>query len=171
MQKFDRKYFNKGVSWEGYIIRVILNEEDSLNFAYHSSNILIKMDPPEQEGALGADLGLSLSERVLKLHKDDLSSLNRGDRIRFNATIQSMGDSQHLHHLHTFDLKKLDGHKDVEAHLHSGGRYKFKQHTPLGEDSTLVEIEQVPEETASEATSEEEIAGMAEPQEVDEGSS
>ena len=72
MQKFDRHYYNKGVSWDGYIIRVSLNEEDSLNFAYHSSNIMIKMDPPEQEGAHGADLGLSLSERVLKMYKDEI---------------------------------------------------------------------------------------------------
>lgn len=47
MIKFDRKYYFKGVSWEGYIIRVSLNEEDSLNFAFHSSNIMIKMEPPE----------------------------------------------------------------------------------------------------------------------------
>jgi hypothetical protein len=81
MQKFDRKYYNKGVSWDGYIIRVSLNEEDSLNFAYHSSNIMIKMDPPEADGAHGADLGLSLSERVLKLYKDDIDKLHRGDHI------------------------------------------------------------------------------------------
>ena len=72
MQKFDRKYYNKGVSWDGYIIRVSMNEEDSLNFAYHSSNIMIKMDPPESEEAHGADLGLSLSERVLKQFKDEI---------------------------------------------------------------------------------------------------
>lgn len=87
MSKFDRRYYFKGVSWEGYIIRVSLNEEDSLNFAFHSSNIMIKMDPPESEGAHGADLGLSLSERVLKLYKDEINSLHKGDKIRFNATI------------------------------------------------------------------------------------
>ena len=64
--KFDRKYYGKGVSWEGYVIRVNLNDEDSLNFAYHSATIMLKMDPPEQENSQGADLGLSLSERVLK---------------------------------------------------------------------------------------------------------
>ena len=37
-----------------------------------------------------------------------------------------MGDSQHLHHLHAFAIEKIDGHKDVEAHVHAGGRYKFK---------------------------------------------
>jgi len=63
---------------------------------------------------------------VLTLHKDDIDRLHRGDKVRFNSTILSLGDSQHLHHLHTFDIKKIDGHKDVEAHVHTGGRYKFK---------------------------------------------
>ena len=104
-----------------------MSDEDSLNFAYHSSSIMIKMDEPDQEGGHhGADLGLSLSERVLTSHKDEIDSLHRGDRVRFNATMLSMGDSQHLHHLHAFDIKKIDGHKDVEAHVHAGGRYKFK---------------------------------------------
>jgi len=67
----------------------------------------------------------------LRLYKDEIDSLHRGDRIRFNATIQSMGDTQHLHHLHTFELVKIPGHKDVEAHVHAGGRYKFKVHEPL----------------------------------------
>ena len=62
-------YYNQGVSWDGYIIRVSLNEEDSLNFAYHSSSIMIKMDPEDQD-ANSADLGISLSERVLTLYKD-----------------------------------------------------------------------------------------------------
>ena len=63
--KFDRIYQNMGVSWDGYVIRVSLNEEDAINFAYHSSNIMIKMEPEDQAGGHGADLGLSLSEKVL----------------------------------------------------------------------------------------------------------
>ena len=58
--------------------------------------------------------------------KDEIDKLHRGDHVRFNATILSMGDNQHLHHLHVFDIKKIPGHKDVEAHVHAGGRYKFK---------------------------------------------
>ena len=69
---FNGKYYNKGVSWEGYIIRINLNEEDSLNFAYHSTSIMIRMEPPEQEGGHGADLGLSLSERVLTQFKEEI---------------------------------------------------------------------------------------------------
>lgn len=91
--KFDRLYQNMGVSWDGYIIRVSLNEEDAINFAYHSSSIMIKMEPEDQEGGHGADLGLSLSERVLTEYKDIIDNLHRGDHIRFNATILSMGDT------------------------------------------------------------------------------
>lgn len=97
-----------------------------MNFAYHSSSIMIKMEPGDQEGTNGADLGLSLSERVLAQNKDVIDQLHRGDRVRFNGTLLSMGDTQHLHHLHLFAIEKIDGHKDVDAHVHSGGRYKFK---------------------------------------------
>lgn len=69
---------------------------------------------------------MSLSEKVLATFKDDIDVLKRGDHIRFNATMLSMGDSQHIHHLHVFAIEKLPGHKDVEAHVHVGGRYKFK---------------------------------------------
>lgn len=133
VNRFDRVYQNQGVSWDGYVIRVSLSEEDSLNFAYHSASIMIKMEPEDQEGLHGADLGLSLSERVLTDYKYVIDNLHRGDHIRFNATILSMGDMQHLHHLHAFGFEKLAGHKDVEAHVHSGGRYKFKSISHDGE--------------------------------------
>ena len=107
MAKFDRIYQNQGVSWDGYVIRVSLNEEDAINFAYHSSSIMIKMDPEDQFGGHGADLGLSLSEKVLATYKDTIDDLHRGDHVRFNATILSMGDTQHLHHLHIFAIDKL----------------------------------------------------------------
>jgi hypothetical protein len=87
---------------------------------------MMKMDPEDQEGAHGADLGLSLSEKVLTKYKDVIDNLHRGDHVRFNATILSMGDTQHLHHLHLFAIEKIEGHKDVEAHVHAAGRYKFK---------------------------------------------
>ena len=125
-EKFERGYYYKGVSWDGYIIRVSLNEEDNINFAYHSSSIMLKMEPGDQDSSSGADLGLSLSERVLTEYKDVIDSLHRGDHIRFNATVMSMGDTQHLHHLHAFAIEKIPGHKDVDAHVHAGGRYKFK---------------------------------------------
>ena len=61
-----------------------MNEEDSLNFAYHSSSMLLKMEPEEQEGA---DVALSLSEKMLTMYKEEIDGLKRGDRVMFNATI------------------------------------------------------------------------------------
>jgi len=63
---------------------------------------------------------------VLTEYKDVIDTFKRGDHIRFNATILQMGDTQHVHHLHLFAVEKLEGTMDVEAHVHSGGRYKFK---------------------------------------------
>jgi hypothetical protein len=87
---------------------------------------MLKMEPEDQPGGHGPDLGLSLSEKVLAQYKDVIDNLHRGDHIRFNATLLSMGDLQHLHHLHAFAIEKIPGHKDVEGHIHSAGRYKFK---------------------------------------------
>lgn len=64
-----------------------MSEEESLNFAYHSSSIMMKMLPGDQEGGHGTDLGLSLSEKVLTEYKDVIDTFKRGDLIRFNATI------------------------------------------------------------------------------------
>ena len=109
--------------WEGYVIRVNLNDIDSLNFVYHSASIMVKMIPDDQEGGQGADLGISLSERVYTIYKDELETLRRGDHIQFNATLMSMGDLQHLHHLHAFQFEKVPGKLDVDVHYHNTGRY------------------------------------------------
>ena len=65
VQKFERNYYGKGVSWDGYVIRVNVNEDDPMTMAYHSGSILIKMDLDDREGLHGADLGLSLSDHTL----------------------------------------------------------------------------------------------------------
>ena len=108
--------------------------------AYHSASLLIKMDEDDREGVHGPDIGLSLSEHTLLRFADEVGSLHRGDHIQFNGTIHTMGDSHHLHHLHVFGIKKLAGHRDVEAHAHSNGRYKVriephdgKEHPELAE--------------------------------------
>ena len=108
-----------------------------MSLAYHSSSILIKMDQDDRQGTHGADLGLSISE--MELMTDDMSekigSLHRGDHIRFNATMQSMGDTSHLHHLHLYDFVKIEGdHRDVEAHAHANGRYKVRIEPHDGKD-------------------------------------
>jgi Co/Zn/Cd efflux system component len=77
---------------------------------------------------MGADLGLSISETALALNKETLDILHAGDHIQFEATIEGLGDSNHLHHLHSWSIKKLEGHMDVDLHLVDSGRYKLSTH-------------------------------------------
>ena len=37
-----------------------------------------------------------------------------------------MGDASHSHHLHLRGIEKVEGHRDVEAHAYSSGRYKVR---------------------------------------------
>lgn len=104
-----------------------MEDEASMNFYQHTASILIKMEPGDQgEQTHGADLALSLSYRVYDLHRDVLDGLHRGDKVQFNSTLMSMGDNVHLHHCHTFQIAKVEGHQNVDAHVHGAGRYKFK---------------------------------------------
>lgn len=45
------------------------------------------MDEDDKQGEHGADLGLSLSDRVVTLYSDEIDQLRRGDRIEFNSTL------------------------------------------------------------------------------------
>lgn len=128
------------MSWDGYVVRINVNEDDPMTMAYHSGSILIKMDLDDREGMHGADLGLSLSEITMTQYAEVLGDISRGDHLRFNATLASMGDASHLHHLHTFFVEKVPGHRDVEAHATSGGRYKVKITPHDGKDHPDGEI-------------------------------
>ena len=119
-------YFGKSVSWDDYVIRVNLNEDDPLSLAYHSANIMVKMEPSDIPDGHGADIGITFSEAGLEKHGDIIEDLHIGDHIKFNATMISLGDRHHLHHLRAFDIAKVSGHMDVQAHTHSSGRYKLK---------------------------------------------
>ena len=130
----------RGVSWDGYVVRVNLNEEDPIHMAYNSASLLIKMDEDDRQGVHGPDIGLSLPEHVLIKYSEVIGSFHRGDHVQFNATIHSMGDSNHLHHLHVFGIQKLDGHRDVEAHAHSDGRYKVRIEPHDGKEHPELEI-------------------------------
>lgn len=67
-------------------------------------------DIPE---GVGADLGVTLSESSLEKYSSEIESLHIGDHVRFNATLISLGDRHHLHHLRAFNLEKIEGHMDV----------------------------------------------------------
>jgi hypothetical protein len=119
-------YFAKQVGWDGYVVRVNLNEEDPLSLSYHSANIMVKMTESDITGGNGADLGLTFSELSLERNSEAIEDLHIGDHINFNATLISLGDPHHLHHLRAFDIQKIEGHMDVQAHTHNNGRYKLK---------------------------------------------
>lgn len=133
---FDSKYWGKGVEWEGWVVRVGLNDDDPLSMSGHAASVLVKMDIDDAPGVHGADLGLSFGLKSLTENESEveavLDGLQRGDHIMFRASLQSMGDKAHLHHLHAWSVIKIEGHKDVEAHSHAGGRYKLK--TEVSED-------------------------------------
>ena len=137
-RNFNTKFFRRGVTWDGYVVRVNYNEDNPMSLAYHSANLLVKMEKDDRVGVHGPDIGLSISEMKLSKISDTVGSLHRGDHIRFNATMQSMGDASHLHHLHLWSLEKLadgpHGHRDVEAHAYSNGRYKVRIEPHDGKD-------------------------------------
>ena len=60
---FDAKYRQRGVSWDGYVVRVSVNDDpDPLAQITHASSIMIKMDVDDREGVHGPDIGASMSE-------------------------------------------------------------------------------------------------------------
>ena len=78
---FERNYWMKGISWDGYVVRVNLNDDDPMSMAFHSASLLIKMDKDDRDGVHGPDLGLSLSEHVLTIFSEEVGSFHRGDHI------------------------------------------------------------------------------------------
>jgi hypothetical protein len=85
------------------------------------------------------------------LYNKEIDSLRRGDRIAFNSTLAGLGDSSHLHHLHTFGIQKLPGHKDVENHSHSNGRYK------IAPDSVITAEKQLTDQVNNDAEAPDEV--------------
>lgn len=70
---FDNKYRYRGVSWDGYVVRVTLSDEiDPMAKFNHAASILIKMNEDDREGVHGPDLGLSISEHVLSLYSEEI---------------------------------------------------------------------------------------------------
>ena len=132
-RNFESHHFGRAVGWEGYVVRVNINDEDPLSLQYHTANILVKMDEPDIPGGQGADIGVTMSELNVEKYAPIIEDLHIGDRIYFNATLINVGDSHHLHSMRAWGLEKIPGHLDVHAHTHKTGRYKVKQ--DLDEDS------------------------------------
>lgn len=103
---FEMNYFGRMVGWDGYVVRVNLNDDDPMSMAYHSTNIMVKMTTSDIEDGHGADIGVTLSESNLEKYSEVIETLKIGDHIKFNATLLSMGDRHHLHHLRAFGIEK-----------------------------------------------------------------
>jgi len=44
----------------------------------------------------------------------------------FEGSLQALGDSHHLHHLHSWSINKVDGHMDgIDVKVFEQGRYKL----------------------------------------------
>lgn len=71
---------------------------------YHSADIMVKMEIPDIPDGHGADVGVTLSESNIEKYAETIDSLHIGDHITFNATIMSLGDKVHLHHLRAFGI-------------------------------------------------------------------
>ena len=69
-RNFEFNYFGKEVQWDGYVVRVNLNDDDPLSVSYHSAKIMVKMEPSDIPDSPGADVGVTLSERNLEKYSD-----------------------------------------------------------------------------------------------------
>jgi len=88
--------------------------------AYHSATITIKMDEDDKVAAndkAGPEIGLSFGEKSTRELGGVLESLHRGDRINFEGSLQQLGDSKHLHHLHGWNVTIVEGgHQNMDKY-------------------------------------------------------
>jgi hypothetical protein len=97
------------------VVRVDLNEIDPNRMDYHSVDILVKMNVSDTPDGKGADIGLTFSESNFEKYSETIEALHIGDHVAFNATVITLGDAFHLHHLRAVGIEKGDGHMDVEG--------------------------------------------------------
>lgn len=120
---FSQIYEGNGINWDGYLMRI--NQNYGWFKGEHAIVMLVKMDPSESD--IHADLILSMDESVFHYSKDQLKSLDRGSRFRFNATFVSIGNEQQLHHLHALGIEKIEGFMEIPEHVHNvNHRYTLK---------------------------------------------
>jgi len=71
-RNFEMNYFGKMVGWNGYIIRVNLNDDDPMSMAYHSAQLMVKMEPSDMPDGHGADIGVTMSEMNLDRYSEEI---------------------------------------------------------------------------------------------------
>ena len=80
-RNFEMQHYGKAVSWDGYVIRVNLNDDDPLSMAYHTAQIMVKMEQADIPDGQGADLGVTFSEAGLEKYSSVIEELHIGDHI------------------------------------------------------------------------------------------
>ena len=60
------------------------------------------------------DLVLSISSDLLAKKKSTFDSLKKGEGIRFEAKIMSLGNEFKMHHLHALSLDKTGSFKELQ---------------------------------------------------------
>ena len=67
-----------------------------------------------------------MSEEGLRSNQEVLNALHTGDHIKFHASIQALGDSLHLHHLHAWTVTQVQGRMEgIDVKVSEQGRYKL----------------------------------------------
>lgn len=117
-EDFSIKYYNKVVSWEGYLMKASLNS--GWFQGEHSGILFVKMNPTESE--IYPDLVLTMNEEDLERCKFELTKLNRGDKFAFNATLVKAADEETLHHLHGHQVDKRMGSIEIPYEMKSFSR-------------------------------------------------
>ncbi|KRX03745.1 hypothetical protein PPERSA_04253 [Pseudocohnilembus persalinus] len=124
-QKFhecEKKYIDQTITnWKGYIIRVEDYRQSLYKYLHHAVSILVKMEESEIQNL--PDVLLTFDSEQVDIFEDLVNTIDRGDHIGFNATIKTIGTMTQTRHLHIVSIWKEEGHINIPAHIHGGGRY------------------------------------------------
>ena len=72
LPSFRDEIFWKKCSMEWYVVRVNLNDDDPLSLAYHSADILVKMELSDIPQGEGADFGVTMSEFNVERYGEEI---------------------------------------------------------------------------------------------------
>ena len=86
------------------------------------------------------DIVLTVNKYKLKENTDVIFDLNKGDKIKFNATLRDISHT----HMHLVDIVKIPGFKDLPNDFHTHSRFSGEdepQKTRLFQNDNKVKIE------------------------------
>ena len=125
---FQKKYENREVNWDGYLVKMIANQ-GAWWTGGHAATLLVKMQPSESD--VHADIILSFDDGELNQFAIPLSALERGSHFAFKATLVTMGNEHRLHHMHCSSLSLLEDKMDIPEHIHLvNQRYNLNAQMP-----------------------------------------